>query len=375
MTPHGPFQIDPRIEASRTLPGAAYTDPAIHDRIVETVFARSWQWVGDRGVLRAPGHVLPTVLLPGSLDEPLVLSAAEDRLRCLSNVCTHRGALVVEGEGHVKHLRCRYHGRRFGLDGCLLHMPEFEGVEGFPSKTDDLPELPLQPWGPLLFTSLDPAGRGDGSHPPRVSWDDWIEPVEARVGFLPWDEFRFAPELSRDYLIQANWALYVDNYLEEFHIPYVHGGSLTGVLDYDLYRTERFRWGNLQLGIGKGTDPVFELPATHPESGQNVAAFYFWLFPNLMLNVYPWGLSMNLVEPLGVGRTRVRFRTYVWRPELRGQGAGGDVHRVEMEDEEIVESVQRGVGSRLYTAGRFSPRREVGTHHFHELLDQALGGR
>jgi choline monooxygenase len=124
--------------------------------------------------------------------------------------------------------------------------------------------------------------------------------------------------------------------------------------------------------VAKGDDPVFELPPDHPEAGQRVAAFYFWLFPNLMLNVYPWGLSVNVVEPLAVGRTRIRFRSYVWRPELRGAGAGGDLNRVEMEDEEIVESVQKGVASRLYRAGRFSPRREAGTHHFHELLAAAL---
>jgi choline monooxygenase len=376
MRPIPPFQIDPQIEESHTLPGAAYTDPTLHARIVEAVFARSWQWVGDSAPLRAPGHVLPTVLLPGSLDEPVVLSVTDNGLRCLSNVCTHRGAIVVEGEGHVKHLRCRYHGRRFGLDGCLLHMPEFEGVSGFPSTADDLPRLPLERWGPLLFTSfdpeVDPAGHAAGGAGGRIPWRDWIDPVEALVGFLPWDEFRFDPSTSRDYLIGANWALYVDNYLEEFHIPYIHGGSLTGVLDYEAYRTERFRWGNLQLGIGKGDDPVFELPAGHPNAGERVAAFYFWLFPNLMLNVYPWGLSVNVVEPQGVGRTRVRFRSYVWRPELRGSGAGGDLHRVEMEDEEIVESVHRGVGSRRYRAGRFSPRREVGTHHFHELLAAAL---
>jgi choline monooxygenase len=387
-----PLRVDPRIARSHTLPGPVAANPEIHARLVEGLFARSWQYVGDEARVRAPGHVLPTTLLPGSLDEPLVLVRDEDALRCLSNVCTHRGAVVVEGEGHVKHLRCRYHGRRFGLDGCLLHMPEFEGVEGFPAPDDDLPRLPLETFGGLLFTSLDPGLRGEEGKGPgtgeggpvriqeeeenalRIPFDAWIAPVRERVGFLPWEAFRFEAEASRDYLLEANWILYVDNYLEEFHIPYVHGGSLTGVLDYEAYRTVRFPWGNLQLGVAKGDDPAFELPEGHPEAGERIAAFYFWLFPNLMLNVYPWGLSMNVVEPLGPRRTRVRFRSYVWRPELRGTGAGGDLHRVEMEDEEIVESVQRGVASRLYRAGRFSPRREVGTHHFHELVAGVLGG-
>lgn len=372
MLPPPTFRIHPDIARASTLPGPFYTDPRVHEAVVERAFAGSWQWVGDAGHLRAPGHVAPVTLLPGSLDEPLVLARGDDdTLRCLSNVCTHRGALVVEGEGHVRHLRCRYHGRRFGLDGCLLHMPEFEGVEGFPSADDDLPRLPLESWGPLLFATL------DRNAAPRIPWSTpegtgWIDPVRARTEFLPWEAFRFDPSTSRDYLLEANWALYVDNYLEEFHIPYIHGGSLSGALDYEAYRTERFAWGNLQLGVARGDDPVFDLPADHPEAGERVAAFYFWLFPNLMLNVYPWGLSLNVVEPLGPTRTRVRFRSYLWRPELRAAGAGSALHRVEMEDEEIVESVQQGVRSRLYRAGRFSPRREVGTHHFHELLARVL---
>ncbi len=91
-----------------------------------------------------------------------------------------------------------------------------------------------------------------------------------------------------------------------------------------------------------------------------------------MLNFYPWGLSLNLVNPLGVARSRVSFISYVWNESLRDKGVGGDIHKVEMEDEEVVESVQRGVSSRLYDRGRFSPRREVGTHHFHQLLAQYM---
>jgi len=358
-----PLFIDPAIARSHTLPGWVYSDPGVYETAKDRVFARTWQLVGEPERLKAPGHVLPTILLEGCLDEPLVLVRGDDGvLRCLSNVCTHRGALVVEGEGHQRQLRCRYHGRRFGLDGCLLSMPEFDDVEGFPSAEDDLPRLPFEVWGPFGFTSLEPA----------MPFQDWIGPVKERVGWMPLDQFRFDPSSSQDYVIDANWALYCDNYLEEFHIPYVHGASLAA-LDYQSYRTERFRWGNLQFGMGKEGDSGFELPPGHPDEGSPVLAFYFWLFPNLMLNFYPWGLSLNLVQPLGVGRTRVSFRSWVWREELRNQGAGADLHRVEMEDEEVVESVQKGVASRLYRRGRFSPRREVGAHHFQLLLAEALG--
>jgi choline monooxygenase len=353
-----PFAIDAEIARARTLPAEVYASPAWFEAQRERVFARSWQLVRGAERVRAPGHLLPFTLLEGCLDEPLVLAAGEDgALRCLSNVCTHRGALVCEGEGHAKHLRCRYHGRRFALDGRMTHMPEFDGVEGFPSPADDLPRLSLERWGPLAFTAVDPA----------CSFEEWIGPVRERCGHLPLAEARFDPATSRDYLIDANWALYVDNYLEEFHIPYVHA-SLSETLDYATYRTETFPWCNLQLGTTKERKEAFDLPAGHPDSGTLVAAWYWWLFPNLMLNFYPWGLSVNLVQPLGPGRTRVSFLSYVWDEPRRGSGAGAELHRVEMEDEEVVESVQRGVRSRLYHRGRYSPRREVGTHHFHTLL-------
>jgi choline monooxygenase len=357
-----PLSIDPDIARASTLPAAVYRDPEWHQRVRERVFAGSWQLVADADRVRTPGHALPLTLLEGCLDEPVVLVRDEqDTLRCLSNVCTHRGTLVVEGEGKQRVLRCRYHGRRFGLDGRFLSMPEFEEVVGFPTAADDLPRLHLERWGKLLFASI----------APEVGFGEWLAPVTERLGWLPADELRFAPERSRDYLVQASWVLYCDNYLEGFHIPFVHP-ALAEALDYGSYRTELFRWGSLQLGVARDGEEAFELPAGSPDAGTRVAAYYFWLFPNLMLNFYPWGLSANVVRPLGAQRTRVSFLSWVGRPEKLDQGAGAGLDRVEREDEEVVELVQRGMRSRLYHRGRYSPTREQGVHHFHRLLAQAL---
>jgi choline monooxygenase len=356
------LNIDPEIARASTPPSRVYHDPELFELQKARVFEGSWQVVGASDQLKAPGHVLPVTLLEGCLDEPLVLTRDDaGEAHCLSNVCTHRGALVVEGEGHLKTLRCRYHGRRFRLDGALHSMPEFEEVEGFPAPSDDLPALPLRDWGPLTFASLGPA----------FPFDEWIEPVRTRTDWLPLDQMVFDRNTSQDYLIQANWALYCDNYLEEFHIPYVHRDSLTGV-DYENYRTDCFALGNLQFGIAKPGELAFDLPQGHPDEGERIGAWYFWLWPNLMLNFYPWGLSVNVVRPLGPRRTRVSFLSFVLDPEKRDAGLGAGLHRVEMEDEEVVESVQRGVASRLYDRGRYSPRREVGTHHFHTLLDRFM---
>jgi choline monooxygenase len=126
------------------------------------------------------------------------------------------------------------------------------------------------------------------------------------------------------------------------------------------------------LGIAKKGDHCFELPPDSPDFGQQIAAYYFWVFPNLMFNFYPWGLSLNVVEPLDIAQTQVRFLVYVWDESKLEQGAGAGLNQVEMEDEAVVEQVQRGIRSRHYTRGRYAPEREQGTHHFHRLISQFL---
>lgn len=365
IPPTPSWEVEADIARASTLPGRFYTDSALLAEARERIFARSWQLVGDMGRLKAPGQVVPITLLEGFLDEPLILVRdAEDRLHALSNVCTHRGNRVVESAGVERGLRCRYHGRRFTLDGRCLSMPEFEGVEGFPAPSDDLPRLRLERWGAFLFAALDPA----------VEFDAWIGDLRDRLAWLPHDELVLDSGRSRDYVVRAHWALYCDNYLEGFHIPYVHAG-LSQALDYGAYRTELFPWGVLQVGFAQGGEDVLDLPASSPDHGQAIAGYYFWLFPNTMINVYPWGLSINVVKPLAVDRTRISYLTYVMDPSRLDRGAGAALDRVEREDEAIIERVQEGVRSRLYHRGRFSPTREQGVHRFHRLLTQVLADR
>jgi choline monooxygenase len=306
--------------------------------------------------------VYPFTLLEGSLDEPLLLTRDfKDQVHCLSNVCTHRGNIVVESEGVERGLRCRYHGRRFALDGRFEAMPEFEEAANFPGDADHLPHVPFGIWEKFLFASLNP----------EIPFDALIEEMRARIGWLPIGAAVLDPTRSRDYLVQANWALYCDNYLEGFHIPFVHAG-LAGALDYGSYRSEIFPFANLQVGIAAAGEDALSPPPGSPDHGQRIAAYYFWLFPNTMFNVYPWGISINVVRPLAVDRTKVSFLTYVWDPSRLDRGAGAGLDRVEREDEVIVENVQRGVRGRLYERGRYSPKREAGVHHFHRLLATAL---
>jgi choline monooxygenase len=124
------LEHNPNIAQASTPDKRLYNDSDLYQKMVEKVFATSWQLVGDADNCKVPGSVWPQILLEGCLDEPIVFTRdKEDNLHCLSNVCTHRGMMVCENAGNERFLRCRYHGRRFGMDGKFLSMPEFEGVE------------------------------------------------------------------------------------------------------------------------------------------------------------------------------------------------------------------------------------------------------
>ena len=357
------FTIDPNIARARTIPTEVYTSAAIYEEAKEKIFAASWQFAGDTDRVTVPGAVWPFMLLNKYLSEPLLLTRDKTGgIHCLSNVCTHRGNLLAYEPCQSSQLRCKYHGRVFGLDGKFQFMPEFSKVENFPTEADDLKQLPLFQWGKLLFTTLDPLFPAE----------KFLGEMMQRVGWLPLDRLEFRPDLSKDYTVQANWALYCENYLEGFHIPFVHE-SLSAVLDWSRYTTELFPYANLQLGIGKKGDACFDLPPGSPDYGKEVAAYYFWVFPNMMFNFYPWGLSLNIVEPQGVSVCKVRFLVYVFDESKLHSGAGTGLDQVEHEDEEVVENVQRGIRSRFYGQGRYAPDREQGTHHFHGLLAEFLG--
>ena len=133
--------------------------------------------------------------------------------------------------------------------------------------------------------------------------------------------------------------------------------DLNKELEYEDYFTEGIDNTVLQIGIGKGDENTFDLPKEHPDYGKNIAAYYFFLFPNMMFNFYPWGLSINVVKPKSPEYTEIDYFTYIWKEELMGKGAGGDLDKVELEDGEIVETVQKGIKSKAYDRGRYSPKR------------------
>jgi len=358
------FHIDEDIKKAETLPAKFYRSDEVFKLLKERVFKKSYQWFGSiDDLLPQESYVKPLLFIEGFLEEPFFLRKDAAGLTCFSNVCTHRGNLIFHHECVSKRIVCGYHGRAWKTDGEFKSMPEFKDVEGFPRACDHLKSFQTAKLGPLLFVGIEP----------NIDFEQVISKMNERIGFLPLNEFNFDASQSKDYLVNCHWALYCDNYLEGFHIPFVHE-DLNAALDYGSYTTELFQNGSLQIGYSSGGEEVFDLPIGHPDEGKAVAAYYYWLFPNMMFNFYPWGLSVNVVRPISKNKTRVLFRSYVWDESKLSEGAGSVLDKVEREDEFVVEGVQKGLQSDTYQSGRFSPTREQGVHHFHRILADSLNG-
>ena len=339
-----------------TIPSSWYLDERILDREQDSIFAQTWQLVGRIDQLPESGSYLT-----GSIaKEPIVVVRGRDnQIRAFSAVCRHRAGPVASGEGKRASFQCGYHGWTYGLDGRLLTTSEFEGVDCFVKEDFSLPEFDLETWGPLIFVRI-----GDGGK----SLKDSLGRIHDSIGNDRLRGYRFA--MRKDWYVDCNWKVYVDNYLEGYHIPIVHPG-LFRELDYANYRVE--------------TDELFSIqhsPIARPErlrvNNPSDEAGYFWVFPNLMLNVYPDNFSTNLIVPLGVDRTLTIFEWYFADPTSEENKRKLDEtiafsDEIQIEDIDICEAVQRGLASRTYDRGRYSVRRENGVHHFHGLLCRFLG--
>lgn len=344
-------EINPDITKARTLSSSYYTDSTTFHSIFSK-FTNFWHYVGHYSQFE-DGLVKPFTIG----EEPIIISKSGGTINCFSNVCTHRGMILVNDEGCRKALVCPYHGRTFSLDGDFKSMPEFEKVEDFPTAKDNLSKFDLTIWNNLIFALVNQTDETN----------NWFDSVKQRMSFLDIQNFTYDSSRERKYTIDANWILYVDNYLEGFHIPFVHK-ELNKALDYGQYETELFDGGVLQIGIAQEGVPSFDLPNGHQDFGKNVAAYYWWLYPNLMLNFYPWGLSMNVINPISENETEVRYYGFVNDKKLLGKGAGSNLDRVELEDQFVVEACQKGMKSSNYSNGRYSPTMERGLHHFHMML-------
>jgi choline monooxygenase len=349
------------LERARTIPSYWYHDADIYAAECRHVFSGCWQTVGRVDQVSRPGSFL-TAEVAG---EPIVVVRdGEGVLRAFYNVCRHRAALVVnEAEGQTTRLRCRYHGWTYDLTGRLRGTPEFDGVADFCKEDNGLVQVAVDTWGPLVFIH-------QAAVPVDRALEQFLNPLPRRTEGLGLEQLGFVAR--REYEVACNWKVYVDNYLDGgYHVNTVHPG-LAGALDYSRYRTEIEGNTSVQIApLKPSADPAVGKVRT----GEN--AYYRWVFPNLMINLYQDVMDTNLVLPLGPECCKVIFDFY-FAPR---QGEEAErfmaqsiavADQVQAEDMGICEEVQRGLRSRAFDTGRFSVKREAGGLHFHRLLAEAL---
>jgi choline monooxygenase len=354
------FPFDPDIARAATIPARLYTDPVYLELEQQKLFGRTWQVAGRVAQLAETGAYL-TADIAG---ESVVVVRTADGLRAYHNVCPHRAGPVAYGCGVRQTLQCKYHGWTFRLDGQLLRAPEMEGTERFDVAAVRLWPVQVATWGPLVFVNLDLKAP---------SLDHYFDGVDPLLSDFAVHSMRWV--LRKEYAVACNWKVYVDNYLEGYHLPMVHPG-LNKELDYDAYRVEPFRYFSRQHApLRAGTGPDRQYVAAE---GQPAKAEYLWCFPNLMLNVYLGQMQTNIVLPDGPDHTRVIFDWFASVPpdDVQTDSAWSKLvafsDEIQDEDRVICEVVQKNLRSRIYDRGRYSATRETGVHHFHGLLHEFL---
>jgi choline monooxygenase len=356
------FPFDPDIRRASTIPSRLYIDPVYLELERERVFAHTWQLVGRLEQITESGQFF-TVDVG---NDAIVVLRDGDTLRGFYNVCLHRAGPVAHGCGKRQTLQCKYHGWTYTLRGELLRAPEMQDADRFTPDDMRLREVAVASWGPLIFVNL------DGKAPPL---EEMLGVIPPRVAPFGCESMRFV--MRKEYELACNWKVYVDNYLEGYHIPVVHP-ALHKEIDYDSYRVEPHRYSSLQHAPLRAAEHGGGERRYDPSKTDIPEAVYGWVFPNIMLNVYLGQMQTNVVLPVSHDRTVVVFEWFASHPPVDPSTDPEWSRLVQFSDEiqdedvEICERVQRNLRSRVYDRGRYSPARENGVHHFHSLLHEFL---
>ncbi|MBA3456129.1 MAG: Rieske 2Fe-2S domain-containing protein [Deltaproteobacteria bacterium] len=370
--------VDADIRRAETLPAAAFIEPEFLARELETVFRTSWQLVPDRGDDPRPleeqvasrGTRVPVSLL----GRPLFLQRGwdDDQLRAFPNTCTHAWFPLVLGADRGPTLVCGQHGRRFDTTGKFVSQPGFKDAPEFPRPCDHLTSLPVATWRRMVFANLDPAAR---------PFTETFAEIDASLAAMPPPLERLPSAEVRE--IAGNWKQHAWNYLDRFHIGYVHRppGGLADAIELGSYTTELYEDSVLQWVYAAKPDDGFE-PSWLPDrfrdpKGRRVFALWWFVFPNLTLNFYPWGLSVNVYQPVPGRPDATRFIWYQWAIDRAKHGERDKrwlSSQVDAEDVDALAQVARGMRSGFAPRGRFAPNDEQGPHWFHAKVARSVFG-
>jgi choline monooxygenase len=348
-----PFDMDPA--SATTLDASWYLDPTVYELEQERIFARTWQPVAKLKDVAHVGDYVATDVV----GEPLiVLRDTENRVRAYYNVCPHRAGALARGCGNRKSIQCTYHGWTFDLDGKLKNTPYFFEVENFNPDQFNLHEVRVDTWGPYIFVNL------DNDSPPLKDW--WGDEFDHAIG-LDFNEWKLVDE--REYEINVNWKVYMDNYAEGYHVATAHPGLAREMSLDDLY-VDTYRFHSTQRAEIKPpyVGNPYKRRYVNPKPGDAIR--YHVMFPNFMIDDYPDNLSTNIIKPLSHNKILLKFDWW-FRDDASAEMKDSMIEfadQVQYEDIAICNDVQRNLRSRVYNVGRFSGRYENGVHHFHALV-------
>jgi choline monooxygenase len=369
---------DRGVARSGTLPADWYTSHELFELEQRTLFRRVWTCVGRTEQVAQPGDYFTCEL---ANEQIVVVRDRSGTLRALSSICLHRAGPVALGSGHRKAFQCPYHGWTYELDGRLRRCQGMEGTEDFDPAAMRLPEFRVEAWGPLVWVTL------EESTPPLA---EWLAQITPRLANYRLEEMEYIG--GRTWTLPCNWKMYVDNYMEGYHIPFIHPG-LAQALHPTIYTYELGTWSNQQYGAephprGPGSRVAGILgsvqafrelkpPIQSLDESERNGYYFFWLFPHHTLNFMPDGFLLFSIKPLAPELTQSTFTW--WMPKATSfadkllQAAVVNFgHLVNMEDAEIVSHAQKGMRSSVYHQGRYSAEQEMCLHHFHRLLAEYM---
>jgi choline monooxygenase len=348
----------------RTLPAEWYTDSERFKREEERIFAASWNYIGRVDQVAKAGD-----FLTGRVGRVPVVVVRDEAgmLRAYANVCRHRGSeLVLEKSGNRRTLQCHYHAWTWGLDGSLRSAPHSQEQEEFNKADFPLIDLRVETFGPLIFINSGPECASLAAALGQL-------PAIIRAAGADIDSLNFRER--RDYAIQANWKVVVENFLECYHCAISHPG-FANLIDLDKYQVVPYDRCSVQRGPVKAS-----ARAQHNQAfaaGEGREGIYTYLWPNFMLNIYPGAgnASTNLIVPIDEHHCLAVYEFFFSESIAEDQQRAmvDFIDQVQREDIIIVESVQRGLRSGFFKQGQLILTRENGIQHFQQLVFSALTG-
>jgi choline monooxygenase len=336
----------------KTIPSSWYSDEKILKIEKENIFSKSWHLLGSIDQIPNKGDYLIKTIN----EQPIVVIKDNvGKINVFYNVCQHRGCVLLEKDGNSKQIKCGYHGWVYELNG------ELKAARGFDKEDLDFEELNLKSiehyiWMNQIFVKL----QSDCNNLPKT-----LKEIENIISPIKFDNYLF--HLRKSYEIKCNWKVYMDNYLEGFHIPLVHP-KLNRVIDYKSYSTEIFDNFSLQwCHINAESSP-------YKKTDDASKAYYFTLFPNILFNIAPGRLQTNIIEPINASSCNVYF-DYYFENEEDLESIQEDIsfsEEVQNEDINICERIQIGLESDGFDHGIFSKKYETGVSHFQSYIDKKI---